>query len=207
MSARPRTPEPPYCWQSKAARRHVREKMNGHESTSSLLSLYDAMTEEASNQGSEVFRAGQPYLGELAGLSPRSVRRLERLLEEFAVVEIQRPKLRGHNTYKLLAFGHGVPTLGHNGLTLGHGAKQGSWPPVEITLERTTERTKKKAQEVDSDFIAQQQSFFPHLDVEKEAREARAWISARPKRRMTRQFFVGWLKRADKPAASTKEEW
>jgi hypothetical protein len=39
--------------------------MNGHESTSSLLSLYDAMTEEASNQGSEVFKAGQPYLGEL----------------------------------------------------------------------------------------------------------------------------------------------
>jgi hypothetical protein len=57
---RSRTPEPPYSWQSKTVRRHIREKMNGHESTSSLLSLYDAMTEEASNQGKEVFKAGQP---------------------------------------------------------------------------------------------------------------------------------------------------
>jgi hypothetical protein len=217
-NTRSRTPEPPYCWQNKEARRHIREKMNGHESTSSVLSLYAAMTEEASNQESEVFAAGQPYLGELSGLSARSVRRLERLLEEFGVIEIKRPNLRGHHTYKLLAFGQEVPTLGHNGPTLGHGANQGSCPPVEVTTEVTTEGTtevsangsknRRVQQEVTSDFIAQQQIHFPHLDVEQEARKARAWISARPPRRFTRRFFVEWLKRAKKPAApAQKEEW
>ena len=133
LIARSRTPEPPYCWQAKQARRLMREKMNGHESTSSLLSLYDAMTEEASNQESEVFTAGQPYLGALSGLSARTVQCLEPLLEEFGVVQIQRPKLRGHNTYKLIAFGQGVVTLRHNDLTLRHGRIRGSCRPVERT--------------------------------------------------------------------------
>jgi hypothetical protein len=57
---RSRRPEPPYCWQNKEARRRIREMMNGHQSTSSLLSLYTAFTEEASNQGSETPTAGQP---------------------------------------------------------------------------------------------------------------------------------------------------
>jgi hypothetical protein len=114
--------------------------MNGHESTSSLLSLYAAMTEEASNQQSEVFTAGQPYLGELSGLSAKSVQRLERLLEEFGVVEIVRPKLRGHHAYKLLSFGQ-------DGLTLGHRRFRGSCPPVEVTSEGTTETTSEGREE------------------------------------------------------------
>ena len=144
LIARSRTPEPPYCWQSKEARRHIREKMNGHESTSSLLSLYDAMTEEASNQESEVFTVGQPYLGALSGLSARTVQRLEPLLEEFGVVQIQRPKLRGHNTYKLITFGQGVVTLRHNDLTLRRGRIRGSCRPVERT-EKEQRKTKKDA--------------------------------------------------------------
>ena len=63
--------------------------MNGHESTASLLSLYDAMTEEASNQQNETFTAGQPYLGTLAAISAKTVQRLEPLLEEFGVVAIE----------------------------------------------------------------------------------------------------------------------
>jgi hypothetical protein len=50
-------------------------------------------------------------------------------------------------------------------------------------------------------------NYFPHLNVEQEARNAKAWISVRPKRRMTRQFFVGWLKRAEQPETTAKEEW
>ena len=62
MTTRDRTPEPPYCWQSKEARRAIRERMNGHESTSATLSLYDALTEIASNEGVESFKAGQRTL-------------------------------------------------------------------------------------------------------------------------------------------------
>jgi hypothetical protein len=89
------------------------------------------------------------------------------------------------------------------------GALDGSLGVHSTAPEPSVNRHKNRhvQHEVDSDFIAERQSFFPHLNVEQEAREARAWISARPKRRMTRQFFVGWLKRAEQPAASTKEEW
>jgi hypothetical protein len=150
---RSRTPEPPYCWQSKAARRHIREKMNGHE--------------------------------------------------------IHRPKLRGHNTYTLLAFGQDVATFGQDGLTLRHARISPPCRPVEVTKEVIEKKQRKnRSQEVTSDFIAQQQAFFPHLNVEQEFGKAKAWLSARPGRRMTRRFFVDWLKRAEaQPTTSAKEEW
>jgi hypothetical protein len=194
MKPRSRTPEPPYCWQSKTARRHIREKMNGHESTSSLLSLYDAMTEEASNQGSEVFKAGQPYLGELSGLSAKSVQRLERLLEEFGVVRIERLKLHGHHTYTLLAFGQGVSTLGQDDLTLGHGRFRGSCPPVEVTSEVTAEvtteltnssngsknrpnrRSSGRIQLVDDEHIAKLKAIFQPRDADKAVANLKAWL-------------------------------
>lgn len=130
VNIRSRTPEPPYCWQSKEARRIIREKMNGAEATSSVLSLYDALTEIASNEGKESFTAGQPYIATIAGISARSVRRFERELEEFGLVAIFRPALRGHHTYTLLSLGHNGPTLGQQGV-------RASCPPVEVTKEGT----------------------------------------------------------------------
>jgi hypothetical protein len=79
------------------------------------------------------------------------------------------------------------------------------YPAPEPSVNR--HKNRHVQHEVDSDFIAQQQTYFPHLNVEQEEREARAWLSTRPRRRMTKRFFVGWLKRADKPAPSAKEEW
>ena len=135
---RSRSPEPPYCWQSKAARRIIREQMNGHESTASILSLYDALTEIASNEESEVFTAGQPFIGTIAAISVSTVKRLERILEEIGVIAIFRPRRRGHNTYKLLSFGdadaliaHGELSIAHSDPTIAHGGFRGSWPPVE----------------------------------------------------------------------------
>lgn len=121
---RSRTPERPYCWQSKEARRLIRERMNGEGSVASLLSIYDALTEVASNEMKETFQAGQPYIGTLAGVDARTVRRLEPVLEEIGVVKIIKPRLRGHHTYKLLSFRHNVPTLGQS-------EERDSCPPVE----------------------------------------------------------------------------
>jgi hypothetical protein len=133
VNIRSRKPEPAYCWQSKEARRIIREKMNGDESTAALLSLYDALTELASNESKESFTAGQPYIGEIAGMSARNVRRLEHFLEEFGLVAIERPRLRGHNTYTLLAIGHNVPTIGQSVPTLGQHGVSSLCPPVEGT--------------------------------------------------------------------------
>lgn len=138
IQIRARTPEPPYCWQNKEVRRHIREQLNGEGTVCSVLSLYDALTEIASNMESEQFEAGQPYIGTIAGISGRTVRRNEKILEELGIVKIIRPSLRGHNTYILLAFGHNVQSLGNNGQTFGHSVrtlgqikKQGKCPPVE----------------------------------------------------------------------------
>jgi hypothetical protein len=138
MTTRDRTPEPPYCWQNKKVRKAIRERMNGHESTSATLSLYDALTEIASNEGVESFKAGQPYIGEIAGLSARTVRRLETILEEIGAVTIFRPPLRGHHTYTLLSLGQG-------GLTLGQHCNQASCPPVEEHKKNREETENKGA--------------------------------------------------------------
>ena len=141
-AVRSRTPERPYCWQSKTARRVIREAMNGHESTASVLSLYDALTEIASDYQSETFTAGQPYIGEKAGMSAKNVSRHERSLEEFGLIRIDRPKMRGHHTYTILSLnGHSVPAYGQDVPTLGHRRFRPSCPPVEVTSEGTSEGT------------------------------------------------------------------
>lgn len=103
-----------------------------------MLGIYDALTEIASNEQAESFKAGQPYIGELAGLSARTVRRLEPVLEGFGIVSIFRPPLRGHHTYTLLSFGQGVPTLGHR-------RSQASCPPVEEHKKNREETENKGA--------------------------------------------------------------
>ena len=128
MATRSRTPEPPYCWQAKGAMRRIREQMNGDGRTQALISLYVAMCETASDTGSESFAAGQPYLGWMAGMSARNVQRIEPILEEFGLVKIHRPKLRGHNTYTLLTIRHGVATLRHSQFS--------KCRPVEITKKK-----------------------------------------------------------------------
>jgi hypothetical protein len=122
---RPRKPQPPYYWVSKNASRQIRELMNGDGRVQALLCLYNAMAEVASDTESETFTAGQPYPGQLAGMSARNVQRLEPLLEEFGLVRIIRPKLRGHNTYTLLA------TIRHGVAALRQTRKQATCRPVE----------------------------------------------------------------------------
>jgi hypothetical protein len=80
------------------------------------------------------------------------------------------------------------------------------YPAPEPSVNR--HKNRHVQQEVDSDFIAQQQVFFPHLSVEQELGKAKAWLSTHPRRRMTRKFFVGWLKRIQAPSATpAREEW
>lgn len=101
---RSRKPEPPFCWQNKEARERIREHMNADSKAASVLSLYDALTEIASDEGVESFKAGQPYIGTKAGMSGRNVDRLEPFLEECGVVIITRHPKRGHHTYTLVSF-------------------------------------------------------------------------------------------------------
>ena len=76
MNPRTRTPEPPYCWQSKEALRKIREHFDGDSLLPYALSVYCALTENASNKGEEEFTTLQSHLAQLAGVSVRTVRRV-----------------------------------------------------------------------------------------------------------------------------------
>ena len=113
---RSRTPEPPYSWQSKEARRTIRNRMDGDELQKAALSVYDAFTEIASNEGKESFTASQPHIGELAGgYSQRCIQRVLPLLREMGLIAYESPKgkLRGTISYSLLS----VATVSRNDAT------------------------------------------------------------------------------------------
>ena len=108
-TTRSRTPEPPYCWQSKAALRRIREYMLGRDQwqkVSSRLCLYHALCEMASNRGSKSFRASQKALADLCGLSERTQREILRDLQRAGVITASDPENggQGQKTYTLLSF-------------------------------------------------------------------------------------------------------
>jgi DNA-binding Lrp family transcriptional regulator len=105
---RSRTPEPPYCWQSKAALRRIREYMEDRDQwslVSSRLCVYQALCEMASNHGSDSFIASQKALTNLCGISERWVRSALRDLESAGLITACHPKHggRGQKTYLLLS--------------------------------------------------------------------------------------------------------
>src|SRR6266403_553980 len=105
---RSRTPEPPYCWQSKAALRRIREYMEDRDQwslVSSRLCVYQALCEIASNHGNNSFIASQKALTNLCGISERWVRSALRDLESAGLITACHPKHggRGQKTYILLS--------------------------------------------------------------------------------------------------------
>jgi hypothetical protein len=209
MTPRSRTPEPPYCWQNKEALRKIREHLDGDSLLPYALGVYCALTENASDKGAEEFTTLQSHLALLAGdISTRTIRRVLPILREIGVIDYQTPELRGPITFRLLSVGTDSPNDGTNSPNVRTSKKTGFQSYNRSNREVTEKKQRKnRSQEVTSDFIAQQQAFFSHLNAEQEFGRAQAWISARPRRRMTRRFFVDWLKRAEQPATIQKEEW
>jgi hypothetical protein len=106
ISIRSTTPEPPYCWQNKEARRLIRNKLDGDTHQKIALAVYDALTEIASNETRSTFTASQPHIGDLAGgYEVRSIQRVLPLLRELGVIHYVTPtgKLRGPLTYSILS--------------------------------------------------------------------------------------------------------
>ena len=103
MNPRTRTPEPPYCWQSKEALRKIREHFDGDSLLPYALSVYCALTENASNKGEEEFTTLQSHLAQLAGVSVRTVRRVLPDLRQVGVIDYSTPRLRGPVIFRLLS--------------------------------------------------------------------------------------------------------
>jgi hypothetical protein len=103
MTPRSRTPEAPYCWQSKAARRIIREYYDGDSFGASCLGVYDALTEIASDEQAETFTTQQSHIARKACLGVTTVKKALPQLRRLRVVDYTTPRLRGPITFTLVA--------------------------------------------------------------------------------------------------------
>ena len=143
---RSRTPEPPYCWQSKAALRKIREHFDGDSLLPYALNVYCALSENASDRGEEEFTTLQGHLAQLAGnISTRTIRRVLPILREIGVLDYTTPRLRGPIAFRLLsvqARRSGVETESPNVRTRKKtGFQSANRNNNEITKEITNEVT------------------------------------------------------------------
>jgi hypothetical protein len=107
----------PWCWQSKAARRKIREAFDATHNVSTALAVYDALTEIASDEGANEFRTTHAWIELLSGFVGRTIRSVLPVLVEIKLLEIDSPILRAPCTYRLLPFGNGCRTFGNGAIS------------------------------------------------------------------------------------------
>src|SRR5262245_45614493 len=71
---RSRSPEPPFCWQSKIVRRRIRDAFDSSSNVLSALGVYDALTEIASDFNSERFQVSRAHIAAVSGASVTTVK-------------------------------------------------------------------------------------------------------------------------------------
>jgi len=96
------TRDGPFCWQSKAALRRIREAFDSEHAVQSALAVYLALSEVASNFEAETFTVTHGSLAQLCGGSPRTVCQRLRGLEQIGLVAISTPRLKAPSTFTLL---------------------------------------------------------------------------------------------------------
>ena len=79
----------PFCWQTKAARRRIRDHFDCTGNVCSALSVYDALTEIASDKQSAVFTTTHAHIAKYSGVSPSTVKRIIAGFDELRLVKIQ----------------------------------------------------------------------------------------------------------------------
>jgi len=135
----------PFCWQSKAALRLIREAFDGENTVPSALAIYVALTEIASDKQSETFQTTHSWIAALSGWSSRTVRARLKALQEIKLIEIITPDPRFANTYRLLSRGNGFRPGGNRCLPGGDGTKITPLPRSEESNEESTEERRKPA--------------------------------------------------------------
>src|SRR5436190_17599694 len=93
----------PFCWQHKPVLKMIAETFSESDQAASARSLYVALTELASDNGSETFTARKALIAHKGGLSYSTVQRLLKGLEQLGLVRIEPGRINGQlktaNTY------------------------------------------------------------------------------------------------------------
>lgn len=140
----------PFCWQSKAARRAIRDAFDASNNVTTALAVYDALSEVASDERSETFTTAHAWIARLSGVSVRTIQSHLRVFETLGLIHVEVPALRAPGTYRLLPFGSQSTasgseclSFGNQCLAFGNGSKQARLPRYE-----ESGRIKKKVKEV-----------------------------------------------------------
>jgi hypothetical protein len=109
----------PFCWQTKIMLRKIRNNVADMTIGSSVLKVYSALTEIASDEQSEIFETTHPHIASKALLSAATVKRSLPILVELSAVKITPnvrlgSKMKAPNTYALLPIAHGEPAIAHS---------------------------------------------------------------------------------------------
>ena len=118
---------------------------------------------------------------------------------------------------KRAACGHlgGNPTLKDNhkvSVCLSNEVKQKPTPSSSSSSSSSNTTSKevvgapKKSFLLDEEFWAEMRRHYPNVDVDAESRKMDAWLLARPGRKKTRMFVIGWLNKVEPALAPAKVE-
>jgi len=106
-------PKRPFCWQNKETLRGIRESLDGDGGLASILSVYHALTEIASDKASDEFTTMQSHIGKLSGgLSTSTVKRCIKELRALHVISYELSRLRGPLKFMLHRDGSQIPNDG-----------------------------------------------------------------------------------------------
>lgn len=145
MSAPENTRSPkdgPYCWQSKAARRRIRDAFDATNDVAFALAVYDALTEIASDEQKETFSAAHAWIARISGVSVSKIQRILKAFVDVGLISKSTPTLRAPSTYAMLSFGTTDRTFGTIDLAFGTRAKRGEKPRYEESLKNQEELEK-----------------------------------------------------------------
>ncbi len=127
------TKDGPWCWQSKAARRRIREAFDATNNVASALSVYDALCEIASDEGREQFTTTHAWIQRISGVSVSTIKKHLMVLSEVGLISVTTPPLRAPSTYVLLSFASDCPSFANGELALANSSQSG---PLATSEER-----------------------------------------------------------------------
>ena len=108
----------------------------------SALSVYDALTEIASDENSESFQTTHAWIAKMSGASIRTVQDHIKVFVELGLITVATSKLRSPSSYMLLQFGKGCTTLSNGCRTFGNARKFPGLPTSEESEKNVLEESK-----------------------------------------------------------------
>ena len=146
------TRDGPFCWQSKEARRLIRQRFEESNCVSSALSIYDALCELASDAEAESFPAATLLIANTSGLGKRTAQQILPRLKSIGLIDIAEQTFPGTNMdapsiYTLLPLRNGCAPLRNGCAPLRNGCaplRNGRKQSSLRTSEETEKNTEKK---------------------------------------------------------------